>query len=169
MQKWLSVVDVSGGDSKVWSCKEQYFIGTLNVRSMNQGKLVMVKQENARLNIDILGISALKWTGMAIISITAGKKPLEGRSCLHSQQKSPKCSTYVQPQKQQNDLNSFPRQTSQYHSNPSQCPNHWYQRSWSWLVLWRPTTPSRTNTKKRYPFHNTVLKWKNRKSRGNWA
>ena len=60
---------------------------------MNQGKRVMVKQENARLNIDILGISELKWMGMAIISITAGKKPLEERSCLHSQQKSPKCST----------------------------------------------------------------------------
>ena len=42
----------------------------------------------------------------------------------------------------------FPRQTIQHHSNPSLCPNHWSPRSWSWMVLWRPTGPSRTNTKK---------------------
>ena len=57
-------MDVSGGESKVQSWKEQYCIGTWNVRSMNQGKLDVVKQEMARVNIDILGISELKWTGM---------------------------------------------------------------------------------------------------------
>ena len=46
-------------------CKEQYFIGTWNVRSMNQGKFELVKEEMASLNIDILGISELKWTGMS--------------------------------------------------------------------------------------------------------
>ena len=55
---------VSGGENKVQCCKEQYCIGTWNVRSMNKGKLDMVKQEMARVNIDILGISELKWTGM---------------------------------------------------------------------------------------------------------
>ena len=45
-------------------CKEQYCLGTWNVRSMNQGKLEVVKQEMAKVNIDILGISKLKWTGM---------------------------------------------------------------------------------------------------------
>ena len=50
--------------SKVQCCKEQYCIGTWNVMSMNQGKLEVVKQEMARVNIDILGISKLKWTGM---------------------------------------------------------------------------------------------------------
>ena len=50
--------------SKVWCCKEQYCIGTWNVRSMNQGKFEVVKQEMARVNVDILGISELKWTGM---------------------------------------------------------------------------------------------------------
>ena len=50
--------------SKVRCCKEQYCIGTWNVRSMNQGKLEVVKQEMARVNIDILEISELKWTGM---------------------------------------------------------------------------------------------------------
>ena len=49
---------------KVQCCKEQYCIGTWNVRSMNQGKLEVVKQEMARVNVDILGISKLKWTGM---------------------------------------------------------------------------------------------------------
>ena len=57
-------MDVTGDGSKVQCCKEQYCIGTWNVRSMNQGKLEVVKQEMARVNIDILGISELKWTGM---------------------------------------------------------------------------------------------------------
>ena len=63
-QKQYPAVDVTGDRSKVRCCKEQYFIGTWNVRSMNQGKLKVVKQEMARVNVDILGISKLKWTGM---------------------------------------------------------------------------------------------------------
>ena len=59
-----SLKDVTGDRSKVHCCKEQYCIGTWKVRSMNQGKLEVVKQEIARVNIDILGISELKWTGM---------------------------------------------------------------------------------------------------------
>ena len=61
-QKQHPVVDVTGNGSKVRCCKEQYCIGTWNARSMNQGKLEVVKQEMARVNIDILGISELKWT-----------------------------------------------------------------------------------------------------------
>ena len=63
-KKQYPAVDVTGDRSKVRCCKEQYCIGTWNVRSMNQGKLEAVKQEMARVNIDILGISELKWTGM---------------------------------------------------------------------------------------------------------
>ena len=63
-QKQYPAVDVTGDRSKVRCCKEQYCIGTGNVRSMNQGKLEVVKQEVARVNVDILGISKLKWTGM---------------------------------------------------------------------------------------------------------
>ena len=63
-QKQYPVVDVTGDRSKVRCCKEQYCIGIWNVRSMNQGKLEVVKQELARVNVDILGISKLKWTGM---------------------------------------------------------------------------------------------------------
>ena len=61
-QKQHPVVDVFGDRSKVRCCKEQYCIGTLKVRSMSQGKLEVVKQEMA--NINILGISELRWTGM---------------------------------------------------------------------------------------------------------
>ena len=63
-QKQHPVVDITGDWSKIRCCKEQYCIGTWNVRSMNQVKLKVVKQEKARVNTDILGISKLKWTGM---------------------------------------------------------------------------------------------------------
>ena len=63
-QKQHPAADVTGDRSNVRCCKEQYCIGTWNVRSMNQGKLEVVEQEMARVNVDILGISELKWTGM---------------------------------------------------------------------------------------------------------
>ena len=76
-------MDVTGDGSEVRCCKEQYSRGTYNVRSIKQGKLEAVKQEMTRVNIDILGISELKWTGMGkltqmtIISTNVGKNPLE--------------------------------------------------------------------------------------------
>ena len=82
-QKQHPGADVTGDGSKVWCCKEQYCIGTWNISSMNQGKLEVVKQEMARLNINILGVSKLKWTEwvnltqMTIISTAVGKNPLE--------------------------------------------------------------------------------------------
>ena len=82
-QKEHPAVDVTGDGNKVRYSKEQYCIGTWNFRSMNQGKLEVVKQEMARVNIDILGISKLRWTGkgeliqMTIISTTVGSNPLE--------------------------------------------------------------------------------------------
>ena len=75
---------MTGDRSKVQCCKEQYCIGTWSVRSTNQGKLEVVKQEMARVNIDILGISELKWTGTAEFNLdnhyilaTVGKNLLE--------------------------------------------------------------------------------------------
>ena len=74
---------MTGNGSKVRCCKEQYCIGTWNVRSMNQGKLEVIKQEMVRLNMDILGISkqnGLEWVNliqMTIISTTVVKNPLE--------------------------------------------------------------------------------------------
>ena len=82
-QKQYPVVDVTGDRSKVRCCKEQYCIGTWNVGSMNQGKLEVVKQEMARVNVDILGINKLKrteWVNLAQMtptSITVGRNPLE--------------------------------------------------------------------------------------------
>ena len=63
-QKQYPAVDVTADRSEVQCCKEKYYTGTWNVRSMNQRKLEVVKQEIARVNVDILGISKLKWTGM---------------------------------------------------------------------------------------------------------
>ena len=63
-QKQHPVVDMTGGRSKVQCCKKQYCIGTWNVGSMNRGKLEVVRQEMARVNIGILGLTELKWTGM---------------------------------------------------------------------------------------------------------
>ena len=130
-QKQYPVVDVTADRSKVRCCKEQYCIGAWNVRSMNQGKLEVVKQEMGRVNIDILGISELRWTGMGEFNSDdhyiyyCGQKSLRrnGVATLHGQEKSLKCSTWMQSQKRQNDLCSFPRQTIQYHSNPNLCPN----------------------------------------------
>ena len=82
-QKQHPVVDVTGDGSKVRCYKEQYCIGTWNVRSMNQGKSEMVKQEMIRVNIDILRVSELKRTKqmnvtqMTNISTTVGKNPSE--------------------------------------------------------------------------------------------
>ena len=63
-QKQYPVVDVTGDIRKIQCYKEQYSIGPWNVKSMNQGKLEVVQQEMSRVNISILGISQLKWTGM---------------------------------------------------------------------------------------------------------
>ena len=57
-------MDLTGDGNKVQCCKKRYSIGTWNVRSMNQGKLEVIKQEMARVNVDILRIMELKWTGM---------------------------------------------------------------------------------------------------------
>ena len=76
-QKKHPVVDVTGDGSKVQCCKEQYCIGTWNIWSVNQGKLEVVKQEMARVNIDILGISELKWTGMGEFNSDVGRNSLE--------------------------------------------------------------------------------------------
>ena len=81
-------VDVSGGENKLHCCKEQYCKGILNIRSMIQDKLEVAKQEVAGVNIEILGISKLKWTTwvnliqMTIISTTVGKNPLEKMELL---------------------------------------------------------------------------------------
>ena len=105
-QKQHPVVDVTSDGSKVQCCKKQYCIGTWNVKSMNQGKQEVVKQEMARVRIEILGISELKWTGMGEFNSDdhfiyyCGQESLRRNgSSHHGQQKSPKCSTWMQSQK----------------------------------------------------------------------
>ena len=106
-RKQCPVVDVTGDGSKIWNCKKQYCIGTWNIRSMNQGKLEVVKQEMARVNIDILGISELKWTGVGKFNSDdcyiyyCGQKSLRRNEVALTVNKSSKCSTSVQSQKWQ--------------------------------------------------------------------
>ena len=97
---------------------------------MNQGKLEVVKQEMARVNINFLGISDLKWTRMGEFNSDdyyiyyCGQESLRRNGvAIMVNKKSPKCSTWMQSQKLQNDLCLFPTQTIQYHSNPSLCPD----------------------------------------------
>ena len=95
-------MDVTGDGSKVRCCKEQYCIGTWNVRSMNQGKLEVVKQEMARMNLDNLAISELKWTRMGESDnhyiYYCGQESLRRNGVALIVNKSPKCSTWVQSQ-----------------------------------------------------------------------
>ena len=104
-QKQHPIADVTGVGSKVRCCKEQYCIGTWNVRSMNQDKLEVVKQERARVNINILGICELKWTGMGECYSDdhyiyyCGQESLRGNGVALIVNKSPKYSTSMQSQK----------------------------------------------------------------------
>ena len=99
-------MDVTGDGSKVQCCKEQYCIGTWKARSMSQGKLEVVKQEKARVNMNILGVSELKRTGMGEFNsddhyylLLWARIPYKKWSSLHSQLKSLKCIIWVQTQK----------------------------------------------------------------------
>ena len=91
--------------SKVQCWKEQYYIGTLNVRSSNQGKLEVVKQEMARVNVDILGISGLKWTGMGEFNSDdhymyyCGQESFRRNGVAIIVNRRIKCSTWMQSQK----------------------------------------------------------------------
>ena len=96
---------------------------------MNQGKLDLIKQEMARVNTDILGISELKQTGKGQFNSDYhyiyyyGQKALRRNGVALIVNKSPKCSSWGQSQKWQNDLCSFPRKPIQYYNNLSLCPN----------------------------------------------
>ena len=174
-KKQHPVVGVTGDGRKVRCCKEQYCIGTWNVRSMNQSKLEVVKQEMARVNINILRISELKWTGMGEFNsddhyiYCCGQEFLRRNGVALIDNKSLKCSTWVQSQKQQNDLCSFPRQTIWYYSNPSLCPTsnvegaevEWCYEDLQDLLELTP--------QKDVLFNIDGLECKNRKSRDTWS
>ena len=123
-------MDVTGDGSKVRCCKEQYCIGTRNLRSMNQGKLEVVKQEMARVNIEILGISELKWTGMDEFNSNdhyiyySGQESLRRNGVAIIVNKRVQNAVLGCNLKNDRVISSFPRQTIQSHSNPSLCTNH---------------------------------------------
>ena len=121
--------NVTGDRRKVQCCKEQYCIGTWNVNSINQGKLEVVKEEMARVNIDILGISILKWTGMGEFNSDDhyiyyyGQESLKEIGVVIIVNK--RAQNTVLGCSLKNDkviyiFFSFPRQIIQHHSNPSQ-------------------------------------------------
>ena len=127
-QKQYPVVDVTGDRRNVGCCKEQYCIGTWNV--MNQDKLEVVKQEMPRVNIDILGVSELKWTGMVEFNSDDHYIYYCGRESLRRNGVAIMVNKRVwnavlgcSLRKTQNDLYSFQRLTIQYDSNPSLCPD----------------------------------------------
>ena len=128
-QKQHPVVDMSGDRSKVQCCKEQYCIGAWNVRSMNQGKMEVVKQEMARVNVNILAISELRWTGMGEFNSDdhyisyCGQESLRRNGVAIIVNKRGQNAVFVCNLKNDRKLCSFPRQTIQYHSNPSLCPD----------------------------------------------
>ena len=98
-------MDVTGDRNKAQCCKEQYCTGTWDVRSMNQGKLKVVKPVMARMNINILGISELKWTGMGKFNSDdhyiyyCGQESLRRNGVALIVNKNLKCSTWMQSQK----------------------------------------------------------------------
>ena len=98
-------MDVTGDRSKVQCCKEQYSIGTWNVRCMNQGKSEVVKREMARVNVDILGISKLKWTGMGEFNSDdhyiyyCGQESLRRNGVAIMVNRRVRCSSWMQSQK----------------------------------------------------------------------
>ena len=104
-QKQHPVVEGTGDGSEVQCYQEQYCIGTWNIRSMNQGKLEVVKEEMARVNTDILGISELKWTGTGDFNSDDhyiyyyGQESLRRNGVAIIINRSPKCSTWMQSQK----------------------------------------------------------------------
>ena len=128
-QKQHPVVDMTGDRSKVQCCKEQYCIGTWTVRSMNQGKLEVVKQEMARVSVDIIGISELKWTGMGEFNSDdhyiyyCGQESLRRKGVAFMVNRRVQNAVLGCNLKNDRMIYLFPKQTIRYHSNPSLCPD----------------------------------------------
>ena len=122
------VVHMTGDRSKLQCCKEQYCIGTWNVRSMNQGKFEEINQEMARVNVDILEISELKWTGMGEFNSDdyyiyySGQESLRRNGVAIIVNK--RVWNSVLGYSLKNDrMISVSKHTIQYHGNPSLCPD----------------------------------------------
>ena len=127
-QKKSPTVDVTGDGSKDWCCSKQYCIGTWNGRFMNHGELEVVKQEMARVNIDILGISELKWIGMGEFNSDnhyiyyCGQASLRSNRIVLRVNITVWCVVLGCNLKYDSMICFFPKQDIQYYSNPSICP-----------------------------------------------
>ena len=143
---------MTGNRSKVWCHKEQYCIGTWKVKSMNQGKLEVVKQEMARMNINILGISELKWTGMGEYNSWPLYIYYYGQESLRRNG----IALIAKKESEMQYLGAISKRTAwswfiskANNSTSKSVLTHGYRKSQSWPGLWRPTAPARTNTKKK--------------------
>ena len=129
-QKQFSVVDVTGDGCKARCYKKQLCRGTWNARSTNQGKLEAVKQEMARVDKDILGISELKWTEMGEFNSDdhyiyyCGQESLRRNGVAIMVNKRVRNAVLGCSLKNGKMICSFPRQTIHYHNNPTLCPKH---------------------------------------------
>ena len=128
-QTQYPVMDRTDDRNKVRCYKEQCCIGTWNIRSMIQGELEVVKQEMARVNVDILAISELRWTGMGEFNSDdhdiyyCGQESLRRNGVAIMVNKRVQNAVLGCNLKNDRMICSFPRQTIQYHGNPSLCPN----------------------------------------------
>ena len=168
-------MDVTGDGSKVQWYKEQYCIGTWNIRSMNQGKLEVVKQEMTRVNIDILGISELKCTGTGEFnaddhySYYCGQKSLTKNGVILIIHK-----RVWNPVLEYNLKNDRIISIS-FQGKPSNitvikvCAPTTNVKEVEVEKLYEDLQSSRANTKKRCPFHHGGLECKSRKSRDTWS
>ena len=164
---------MTGDGTKVWCCKKQYYIGTWNVRSMNQGKLV-VKQEMARVNINILGISELKWTGIGDFNSDdhyiyyCGQESLRRNGIALIVNKRV-WNAVLGCNLKSNRMISVHFQGKPFNITVIQvyAPTLMLKKL-RLMVLWWPTRPSRTNTQKRCPFHHRGLECKSKRSRDTW-
>ena len=123
--------------------------------------------------MDILGNSELKWTGMGEFNSDDSYTYYCGQESHRRNGVTLRINERVWNAivrcNLKNDRMILVCFQGKHHSNPSLCPNHWCQISWSWPVPWRPRRPSTTNTKKRCPFHHRGLECKSTKSRDNWS
>ena len=175
---------MTGDGNKIQWSKEQYCIGTWNVRSMNQDKLEVVKQEMERVNIDILGVSKLKWTGMGEFNSDnhyiyyCGQESLRrnGEAIIVNKRVQNavlgcnlKNDRMISVRFQGKQSNITVTQVYALTSNAEEQLLDGWMVVESWMVPWRPIRHSRTNTWKRCPFHHRGLECKSRKLRVAWS
>ena len=153
--KQCSVMEVSGGKRKVWCYKEYCCIRTWNVRSMNQYKLDTVNQKMKWVNINILEIIELKWTGMEEFNSDDHYVHYCGQEAFRRNRvpltlNKTFWNIILWCNLKYDRIISVHFQSKPFNiNNPSLCLNHWFWKSLSWSLLWRRTRSSRTDTTKR--------------------